>query len=85
MTSRIYEYQCPQGHVTEKLVPVASREGVQFCTTPGCGQLAHYIVSAPKLDYLHMGTDPVGNPTAGDKWARMHREAAKEKSDNPKT
>jgi len=80
----IYEYKCPEGHITEKLVPLLQREGVQYCIHPGCGQLAKYIVSAPHIDYLHMGLDPVGNPTAGDKWARMHKEAAKSKN-NPET
>lgn len=77
----IYEYECPHGHVTEKLANhYASRDTAVMCSR--CGKLAKYKVSAPHIDYLHMGVDPTGNPTAGDKWARMHIEAAKNKSDD---
>jgi hypothetical protein len=76
----IYEYKCPKGHITEKLVPLEQREGSQFCNYPGCGQLAKFIVSAAHLDYLGMGKDS-SFPTASDKWADMHKQGAKQSND----
>jgi len=42
-----------------------------------CGDIAHRQLSTPKIGYLRMGLDPVGNPTAGDKWADMHERGAR--------
>ncbi len=47
---------------------------VAMCTE--CRQPGHRIISAVRLDY-RMGVDPDGCPTAGDKWARLHREEGK--------
>jgi hypothetical protein len=42
-------------------------------TCKTCARPARYIISAPKLDYIHMGVD-TNMGTAADKWARMHEE-----------
>lgn len=42
-----------------------------------CGDVAKRQMSTPKIDYRHMGLDPVGSPTAGDKWAKMHEKDAR--------
>jgi len=76
----IYEYKCPKGHITEKLVPLAQREGSQFCSVAGCGNIAKFIVSAAHLDYLGMGLDS-SLPTASDKWVAMHKAGAKQSDD----
>ncbi len=73
---RIYEYLCVDcEEVCERLVQSNNRKEPQICDN--CGGLSNYVVSAGHLDYLHMGVDAVGNPTAGDKWARMHEEEGK--------
>jgi putative FmdB family regulatory protein len=46
-------------------------------TCVACGDTADRLVAAPHLDYIHMGLDPVGNPTAADKWAAMHEKGAR--------
>lgn len=73
MARRIFEHRCQScGILSEHLVEF--EEVNQEC--PACGDNAVRVVSAPKLDYLHMGIDKDGLPTAGDKWAKMHRAAA---------
>ena len=72
----MYEYHCPEcDSITTHLTEEATREDPHICEK--CEALANYIVSAANLDYLHMGVDAIGNPTAGDKWAKMHEEAGK--------
>lgn len=49
---------------------------------PLCGgDVVRVWRTPPKLDYLHMGVDSRGLPTAGEKWARMHEQAAASKDD----
>ena len=44
---------------------------------PVCGKASKRVYTTPpSLDYLHMGVDACGNPTSGDKWARMHETQA---------
>lgn len=38
-----------------------------------CGSQADRLVPTPRFA-LRMGVDPVGNPTMGDKWARVHEQ-----------
>ena len=72
----MYEYHCPEcNSITEYLEEEANRNEPHLCSN--CEGLANYMVSAAHLDYLHMGVDAIGNPTAGDKWARMHEQAGK--------
>jgi predicted nucleic acid-binding Zn ribbon protein len=40
----VFQYECPQGHVTEKFVPLAKREDVVKCDH--CASDARYVVSA---------------------------------------
>ena len=63
----MFEYQCDCGKITERFL--FKKKLSIPCV---CGGFAHYRVSAPFIDYLHMGIDPTGNPTAADKWAVMH-------------
>lgn len=69
----IYEYQCPLGHVTEVLSEYEKRETSVVCH---CGNKARYRISAPHLDYYHMGVDP-DLSTASDKWEAMHKQKLK--------
>lgn len=74
MAARLmYDHRCSGcGALNEHLTEYESK--VETC--PHCGADDHRVVSATKLDYLHMGVDPHGLPTAGAKWAKMHRKAA---------
>ena len=67
----IYEYRCPNGHTNEASRTYQDRMTLLTCKT--CARPARYIISAPKLDYIHMGVD-TNMGTAADKWARMHEE-----------
>ena len=75
MARRIFEFRCEA--CNERFESFEQYEDKVI--SHECGGIAHRVMSAPKLDYLHMGVDAVGNPTAGDKWAKMHREAAKKR------
>lgn len=71
----LYEYFCPEGHVTEHLTKYETRSLSRKCV---CGLNAEYRISTPRIDYYHMGIDAQGNPTSGDKWERMHRQKLKQ-------
>lgn len=75
MARRIFEFRCADGHVSEKLID----EHEQTVVCPECSLPANRIISAVRLDW-RMGVD-ADMPTMSDKWARMHREAAKTKED----
>ena len=76
----IYSYTCPQGHLTEQMTKYETRTTSLKCI---CGLESEYIISAPKIDYYHMGIDARGNPTAGRKWADMHLQKAMRDNENP--
>ncbi len=67
----MFEYQCDCGKITEKFMFKK-----QLSIKCSCGNYAQYRISAPYIDYLHMGVDPNGSPTAADKWAVMHEKKA---------
>lgn len=67
---RLFEYECPEGHRTESLEEYETKK------IP-CSLCAHYafrVISAPRisLDGVSMHF-----PTAADKWANAHEEAAR--------
>lgn len=66
----LFEYRCPEGHITERLSNYRQRPDFMTCR---CGLQARYRISAPKLDYLHIGVD-AAYQTASDRWERMHKE-----------
>lgn len=71
MALRIFEFQCPDGHLFEKLVP--DDEHTAMCST--CNQEASRIISAVRLG-MRMGVDS-DLTTMSDKWAKMHVDEAK--------
>lgn len=73
----LYEYKCPRGHWFEDFNTIENRENKKC---PDCGAKAKKLISAVRLDYYSMGTDP-SLPTASDKWAKMHEKEARRKSD----
>ena len=48
---------------------------VHEATCPECGAVGKRLVSAPRLD-PKMGLDPEGNPTMGDRWAKIRKQRA---------
>ena len=41
----VYSYECPNGHVTEKLVSLAERTKTVKCEHDGCEFVASYVIS----------------------------------------
>jgi DNA-directed RNA polymerase subunit RPC12/RpoP len=72
MARRIFEYRCSE--CNERFESYRDYEDKEIVHE--CGGMSHRVISAPKLDYLHMGVS-LDNPTAADKWAKMHRDAAR--------
>lgn len=66
----IYEYQCPEGHITEAVSSIKDRKKSIACKA--CNSEAHFIVSATPF---HLNGADLGFPTAADKWAREHEKA----------
>lgn len=66
----LYDFVCATGHKFEELV----KSDIKQAPCPLCRTAAVRQLACPHLDYLHMGLDPHGNPTAGDKWARMQEQ-----------
>lgn len=48
---------------------------VQQAPCPNCSGIGKRLVSAPRLD-PKMGLDPEGNPTMGDRWAKIRKQRA---------
>lgn len=73
----IYSYRCEHGHKFDELKPLADRA---TCECPECGVTAQQVITPVRLDYLAMGVS-ASLPTAYDKWAKMHEQAARRESD----
>lgn len=63
----LFDFVCNSGHKYEELV----QSGIKFISCPTCGKQADRQFPTPRIDYLRMGLDPSGCPTAGEKWAKM--------------
>lgn len=76
----LFDFECSDGHRFEELV----KSDVLILECPKCGKNSVRQISAPRLDYLHMGLDPA-LATASDRWAKMQTEKArKDKGDSTK-
>jgi hypothetical protein len=67
---RIFEFRCDKDHLTEKLVD----DEVRSIECPHCRNEASRIISSPRIS-LEGITGAF--PSAADKWARKHEQAAK--------
>lgn len=65
----LYEYECPNGHVTEHLATVTNRAKPHYCNT--CGLTAEYKISAPtvKLEGITGAF-----PGAYDRWEKVRKQ-----------
>ena len=67
---RIFEFRCAKEHITEKLVD----DEVRSIECPHCRNEASRIISSPRIS-LEGITGAF--PSAFDKWARKHEQAAR--------
>lgn len=68
----LFEFRCTScEHKFDDLV----KSDVQQTPCPNCSGTGERLVSAPRLD-PKMGVDAEGNPTMGDKWAKIRRQQA---------
>ena len=67
---RIFEFRCVKDHVTEKLVD----DEVRSVECPHCHNEASRIISSPRIRLEGLTG---AFPSAADKWARKHEEAAR--------
>jgi hypothetical protein len=51
MTMGVFEFECPDGHITNLLVSYSERPAEIACGTEGCGKPAKFIVSSPKTTF----------------------------------
>jgi len=72
------DYKCT---ACEQITEHLEKPEIQYTTCPICGEPAVKLIPAPHFDYLHMGRDPYGLPTAGDKWANMHKKTSNPEED----
>lgn len=70
MSRRMFEFKCDSQHVTESLVELET----QTLQCSVCGETATRMLSTPRIALngwnMHF-------PTAADRWARNHEEAAR--------
>lgn len=71
MTRRIFEFECPDGHIFDKLI----EDDITTVTCKYCQQESVRIISAVSLS-IRMGVDS-SMTTMADKWAKMHVTEAK--------
>lgn len=76
MARRIFEFLCPNEHKFERLV--YDHEHTAVCSQ--CKKEANRIISPVRLDY-RMGVD-TSMTTMADKWAKMHIQGAKQRSED---
>ena len=69
MAIRVFDFVCNIGHSSE----VFADDAIKQLVCPICGDVAHRVISKPrfKLDGVSGAF-----PTAADKWARDHIQAA---------
>lgn len=71
----LYPYECSNGHETEILRTVSTRNDEVVCEE--CGQPSRLVIGTTHID-PRLGLDP-DFPTMSDKWANTRYRAAKEK------
>jgi putative FmdB family regulatory protein len=68
----LYDFRCPQGHVTEVFAKVSDRENPQTCD---CGaQSERVLLKPPSLDYGAMAQGESAGTTAIDRFERQHKQ-----------
>jgi len=51
------------------------KSSVHSIPCPNCSEESKRLISTPRLD-PRMGLDPEGNPSMGDKWAKIRKQRA---------
>lgn len=66
----IYDFRCPEGHVSEHLVPA----GVKVVDCPHCDEKAEQVwLTAPHLDWSGMAMGENAGPEFIDRFAKSHK------------
>lgn len=73
MPKRMFEFVCAKGHNTEKFVDTE----VRVVECPHCHNDASRVISSPRISLEGLTG---AFPDAAAKWARLHTEAAKRRS-----
>lgn len=60
---RLFDFECAKCGVFEEMIPDDS----MLLPCPSCKGQSNRLISAPHIDWLHMGLDP-GFPSAYEKW-----------------
>lgn len=69
----LFDFRCTGcSHKWDDMV----KPNVWSAPCPKCGAEGKRLISTPRLD-PRMGLDAVGNPTMGDKWAKIRKQRAK--------
>lgn len=63
-----YDYTCPEGHIFEKLRPIAERDNAEC---PECGQIATKNICAPTIKLDHISGDHIG---ATLRWEKQRKQ-----------
>lgn len=66
---RMFEFECPEGHRTESYTEYETKT----IGCPLCDYMADRVISMPRI---RLDGTSMDFPTAADKWARVHEEAA---------
>lgn len=70
MSIRVFDFECPGGHISEHFVDAEQREA----PCPECGAQASRLISAPRAKLEGFSGD---FPTAGDHWVNMRESKMK--------
>lgn len=69
----LYEYRCPNNHISEYITNLLDRKLPKVCKV--CGNEAVYIISAPRVKLEGISGD---FPGAYAKWEKVHMEKLKQ-------
>jgi putative FmdB family regulatory protein len=70
----MFDFRCQDcGNTFDDLV----KSNIFEAPCPECSGNGTRLISTPRFD-PRMGLDPEGNPTAGEKWAKIRRQRAKQ-------
>ena len=75
----LYEYQCDK--CGERFDSIRTMDARKVAPCPHCEHgMGQQRITPVAIDYYNMGLDPRGNPTAADKWAKMHEQKGSQRS-----
>lgn len=70
MARRLFEFECPKGHLFDDLWDTNTPENVEC---PKCSLVSKRLISATRID-PKLGVNASAFPTMGDRWERIRRQ-----------